>query len=184
MGAHTRALVIACAAVFALSCGRGRTDAPSVGTPRFDLADVTAAHGEFLAAKRALADIEARGATADGAALRAARARFDAAYERDQKVLAVFLTLAVNQRPEASQTHDALRLYAESAVAAARVLIDRGGDAARAVAVLEGAERPFRALGLAVPPGLAAALEQARRQQAGRPRGGRIGPETRSPGGD
>jgi hypothetical protein len=173
MGGSTRTLVIAGAVLIAASCGGNSPAVRSNGTDRFDFAAVTAAHGEFLAARKELADIEARRGDVDAESLRAARARFDATYERDQKVLAVFLTLAVNERPDAPQTREGLRLYAESAVADARVLIDRGGDPARAVAVLERAEKPFRALGLAPPPALVGGLEEARRRQGRHPATGR-----------
>ena len=176
MGGNTRTLVIAGAVLLAASCGGGSPAAKSNGTDRFDFAAVTASHGEFLAARKELADIEARGEDVDTESLRAARARFDATYERDQKVLAVFLTLAVNERPDARETREGLRLYAESAVADARVLIDRGGDPARAVEVLDRAERPFRALGLAPPPGVVAGLEEARRRQAQHPATARTAP--------
>ena len=184
MGGNTRTFVIAGAVLIATSCGGSSPAAKSNGTDRFDFAAVTAAHGEFLAARKELADLEAWGGDVDAESLRSARARFDATYERDQKVLAVFLTLAVNERPDARETREGLRLFAESAVADARVLIDHGGDPARAVAVLERAEKPFRALGLVPPPAVVAGLEEARRRQARSPATGRTAPPGGSAGKD
>jgi hypothetical protein len=174
MGGIARGSVTTGMLLLAVCCAARRQVAEPSGAARFRLADVIAAHGEFVAAENALAGIEARGGGADPRALRAARARFDAAYEHDQKVLAVFLTLAVNERPNAHETREALRLYEQRAVANARWLLDHGGDPARALHVLESAERPFRALGVALPPELAAALADARR----RPMAGSAVPES------
>jgi hypothetical protein len=168
MGGIARGSVTTGLLLLAVCCGARRPAAEPSGAARFGFADVIAAHGEFVAAKNTLAGMEARGGAADPGALRAARARFDAAYEHDQKGLAVFLTLAVNERPQAPETREGLRLYAQGAAANARWLLGHGSDPARALRVLEGAERPFRALGIALPPELAAALADARGRQGAR----------------
>ena len=168
MGHSTRELLLASTLLLTIACGaRGRSGAGDGGTAGA-LARLQAAHRDFAAAGAALADVEAQGAGAAPSAVAAARARFDTAYEGEQKALAVFLTLAVNERPTARETREGLELYATRAVELARLLLGRGGDPARAVAVLEGAGQPFRALGLPPPAELVACLREARQRQAGR----------------
>lgn len=166
MGHTTRALGTAGTLLLAVCCGADRRDAATGGGAISGFRRVKAAHEAFVTAGKALAEAEARGGTADSDALRAARARFDTAYERDQKTLAVFLTVAVNEWPNARETREALALYATSAVANARLLLDRGGDPGHAVEMLEGAGYPFRVLGLPPPPELVTSLAEARRRQA------------------
>ena len=171
MGSTTRHLTVGSALALAFACG-GQTRGTGYGSQaNAELARVRAARAEFVAARQALDRVqaEAREGSVDAEAIRRAQSAFDAAYTRDQKVLAVFLTVALNQRPRAPETREALGLYADAAVANARILLDRGGQARRAAEVLEDADRLFRALNLPVPNDLAAALAEARRAQASSP---------------
>ena len=171
MGPTASRLAAAALLVLAFGCGGQSPGTARQGQPSAEFARVRVARAEFVSAREVLdhAQAEAAGGSADADALRRARSAFDATYERYQKVLAAFLTVALNERPANPETLEALGLYADAAVSNARVLLDRGGDASRALEVLEGAERPFRALGLAVPHDLAAMLELARRVQASPP---------------
>ncbi len=167
--------------LFVLSCGGDGAGAPPGGGTSASFARVQEAHEGFVAASAGLAEAEARSASEDPEVLRAARAGFDAAYRREQKVLALFLTFALNERPHSRETLEALALYAKSATANAGLLLRRGGDPARAVECLEGAERAFRALGLPPPPEVVRGLAEARQRVAG---GGSAAPDAARPGAD
>lgn len=134
-------------------------------------ARVRSARAELVAAREALDRARAgtRGAAPDAGALRKAQAAFEAAYTRDQKLLAAFLNVALNERSDSPQTREALALYTESAVENARYFLGRAGDGRRALEVLEAAERCYRALGLPIPADLATTLTQARRFRATQP---------------
>jgi len=171
MGPTASRLAAVALLVLAFGCGDQARGTGQRAQPSTEFARVRVARAEFVSAREVLdhTQAEARGGSADADALRRAQSAFDAAYERYQKVLAAFLTVALNERPTNPETLEALGLYADAAVSNARVLLDRGGDASRALEVLEGAERPFRALGLAVPHNLAATLELTRRVLASPP---------------
>jgi hypothetical protein len=166
--ATRRHLAVASVLVLALGCG-GQTPGTGHGSQAIaEFARVRAARAEFVAAREALDRVqaEAREGRADAEAVRRAQSAFNAAYTRDQKALAAFLTVALNERPGTPETREALGLYAEAAVANARLLLVRDGNARRAAEVLHDADRLFRALNLPVPNDLAAALVEARRAQA------------------
>jgi len=135
---------------------------------KVQFARVRSARAELVAAREALNSSRAGGggAAADAGALRQAQDAFEAAYTRDQKLLAAFLNVALNESSGSPETREALALYTASAVENARYFLDRAGDGRRAVEVLEAAERCYRALGLPVPADLAATLARARRFQA------------------
>ena len=170
IGTTARGLAGAGALVLGLSCG-GPTGTGTAGGPSAEFARVKAARADLVAARQALARVQAaaQGDPTEGQDLQRAQSAFDAAYARDQRVLAAFLTVALNQRPDSQETRDALALYADGAVENARIILARGGEAGRAIEALEGAERPFRILGLPVPNELAETLEQARRAQSSSP---------------
>jgi hypothetical protein len=165
-----------------LACG----DRPSARgqAAESEFAAVKAAHSEFLAARAALSGVqdEARTGAAGTDALSRAQSAYDAAYAKDQKLLAAFLTVALNERPSDPQTREALGLYADTAVANARLILDRSGDGRRALQTLETAERPYRALGLTLPQDLEAAFQEARRVQANPPTATPTPPERQATG--
>ena len=171
MGLVTHRLAAAALLVLAFGCGGQSPGTSRQAQPSAEFAKVKTAHAEFVAARGTLerAQAEARAGGVDSNVLRQARFRFDSAYARYQKALAAFLSVALNERPANPETREALGLYADAAVANARILLDRGADRRRALEVLEGAERPFRALGLPVPTELATTLEEARRAQGSPP---------------
>jgi hypothetical protein len=165
VGASVSRLALVGPVVLALACGGPVPRTHEGIEAREGFAKVKAAHVQFVAARRVLERAEAGVAqrTANDAALWRARSAFDAAYATEQRTLAAFLTVALNEWPDAEETHEGLSLYAASAVDNARVLAERGGDAARAVEVLERAEQLFLASGLLPPHELTAALAEARR---------------------
>ena len=170
-GVTTRHLAVASVLVLAFGCG-GQTRGTGHSSQAIaEFARVRAARAEFVAVREALdrVRVEAREGSANAEAVRRAQSAFNAAYTRDQKVLAAFLTVALNERPTSPETLEALGFYADGAVSNARLLLDRGGDASRAIEILEGAERPFRALGVPLPHDLAVTLVEARRAQGSPP---------------
>lgn len=170
-GVTTRHLAVASVLVLAFGCG-GQTRATGRASRAIaDFARVRAARAEFVAARGALDRVQAQAleGSADAEAVRRAQSAFNAAYTKAQKALAAFLTVALNERPGAPETREALGLYADAAVANARILLDRGGEARRAVELLQDADRLFRVLNLPVPNDLAAALVEARRAQGSPP---------------
>lgn len=172
MGAIAARLAAIALLVLAFGCGdRPRGTGHRAHQTSSEFARVQVARAELAVARERSdqARAEAQGGKADADAVRRAQSEFGAAHERYQKVLAAFLTVALNERPASPETLEALGLYADAAVSNARILLDRGGDANRAIAGLEGAERLFRALGVPVPHDLAATLERARRVQASPP---------------
>jgi len=155
-------LVSSVLATVALACGPGSGTSAS----RFDVAAeftrVTAARTELSSARDRLARATASAPGAGPAGERElsdARAAFDAAYDNGQRVLARFLTVALNQAPERPETRAALDLYAADAVANARYVLDHDGNRDAALADLQGAGRAYAALGLAAPAQLAAAID-------------------------
>jgi hypothetical protein len=157
--------------VLAAACG-GR---PEPASARFDaaaeFAKVKAAHAQFASARDRLERAQSQASSRSGspgevALVREAAAAYDTAFARDQLVLAAFLNQALNLAPERPETREALALYAEAAVANARFLLDRGGDARQALEPLTAAERAYNTLGAPVPARLAAAVAEARRPPA------------------
>lgn len=164
-------LAVASFLVLACGCG-GQTPGAGQGPQEnAEFGRVRAARAEFVAAREALDRVqaEAKAGSADAETVRRAQSAFNQAYVRDQKVLAAFLTVALNEGSSKPETREALGFYADAAVTNARILLDRGGDAGRAVGLLEGAERLFRALNLPVPGDLATTLLEARRVQGSPP---------------
>src|SRR5664280_116938 len=157
--------------VLAAACG-GR---PEPTSARFDaaaeFAKVAAVHARFAAARDRLerAQLQApgpSGSPGEAVLVREAATAYDAAFARDQLVLAAFLNQALNLAPERPETREALALYAEAAVANARFLLDRGGDHRQALEPLTVAERAYTVLGVPVPARLVAAAAEARRPPA------------------
>lgn len=171
MALIARCLALVTVLALALACGNGARGIARRPAPSAEFAAVKAARSELLAARDALerSQAEARSVGADTDALRLARSAYDAAHAREQKALAAFLTVALNERPSDPETREALGFYADAAVANARFILELAGDPRRALETLESAERPYRVLGLPVPDDLAATIQQARRLQASPP---------------
>jgi len=133
----------------ALSTARERLDSARTGTPGLAL-------GQGLAETR----------------LKEAQADFDAAYARNQRVLARFLNVALNQAPGRPETKEALDFYARDAVSNGVYTLAHGGDRAAALKALADVERAYRALGLGVPREAASAIEDLRRSPTPTPLAG------------
>lgn len=97
--------------------------------------------------------------------LSAAERAFEEAYDKDQSVLSSFLTFALNDDAlkSAPQTRQALRLYADEALLNARDRVDKSGDYAKAIEILQTAESYYEFAELAVPQDLRESREQAQR---------------------
>jgi len=140
--------------------------------PAFDAAagyaGVTAARARLAAAHerldraQAAASARASGDPAVPPELRDAQAAYDQAYTLNQRVLAAFLTTALNEAPKRPETRLALDAFAADAVANARLAVDLGADLDRPAEALGRAERAYGALGLPVPAELAAAGRELR----------------------
>ncbi len=96
--------------------------------------------------------------------LPAAQRAVDAAYESDQDALSAFLNLVLNDEAlkNSSQTREALRLYADGAIANAGSFMDVSGDYGKAIDILQTAASYFEFAGAPVPENLQSALDQAR----------------------
>lgn len=154
--------------VLAAACGGRPEPAPVRFDAAAEFAKVAAVHARFASARDRLERAQSQapgpsGSPGDAALVREAAAAYDAAFARDQLVLAAFLNQALNLAPKRPETREALALYADAAVANARFLLDRGGDARQALEPLTAAERAYNALGVPVPARLTAAAAEARR---------------------
>lgn len=94
-----------------------------------------------------------------------AQRAFEAAYDTDQNLLSNFLTIALNDDAlkTAPQTHQALRLYADGAIANARNHIDVSGDYSKAIDILQTAESYYEFVGLEIPGDLREARARAQK---------------------
>lgn len=159
---------IVCAALV-VACGGG-SETPA---PHFDVsgeyAKVIAARARLTSASKQLdhaqPGISGPATSPDISAtdLTEARTAFDAAYAENQKVLARFLSMALNEAPERPETKEALDSFARDAVANARYVLDHAADRTKALEALARVERAYHELGLVVPHDLAAVLEEMRR---------------------
>ena len=165
-------LALTAAAALAVACGGRSEDSPSGFDVASEFARVASAADELATARHRLdsartvppgPDAASRPA---GAPLREAQAAFDATYARTQKVLARFLTIALNEAPARPETRNALDLYAREAVSNGRYTLEHGGDRAAALKGLEDAERAYRVLGLVLPREAASTMEELRRTPA------------------
>ncbi len=156
------------------ACG-GSENAASRFDVRAEYARVSAARARLEAAHarldRALGVPPGPDGSAGGSAgdVAAARAAYDEAYAANQRALARFLSIALNVAPARPETRQALDAFARDAVANARDVLDRGAERGAVTTALLRAERAYRALGLAVPPGLSASLEELRRTPSVQP---------------
>lgn len=98
------------------------------------------------------------------AQLPAAQRTFDEAYEADQNAISNFLNLTLNDEAlkGAPQTREALRLYADGAVANARNFMDLSGDYGKAIDILQNAVTYFEFAGAPLPENLQETLARAR----------------------
>lgn len=172
--------VVILALTVVLGCGGDTKDKAAATDIAGEFAKVQQARGALDAARSTLetlrAEVDAlKGKTnlaADEAARKAdlesqlpgAQRAFDEAYESDQDALSAFLNLVLNDEAlkGAPQTRDALRLYADGAIANASNFMDVSGDFGKAIDILQTAESYFEFAGAPVPDNLRGALERAR----------------------
>ena len=138
----------------------GAANRPRPASAQFDaaaeFARVTAAHAEFVSARERLdrAQASAPPGTQEGTPPSCAgRVGFDAAYARDQQLLAAFLNRGAQPRARPGPRRaEALALYADAAPSnAAPSSSARGGDAQRALEPSTPRSAPTAALGIPVP---------------------------------
>ncbi len=149
--------MLASAAALAAACGRAPSESPSGFDVAAEFAKVTAARATAAAARGRLAATPVPGGGD-------AHAEFDAAYARSQRLLARFLTVALNEAPGRPETKAALDLYAGDAVANANYAFEHDGNRTAALADLARARRAYEALGVAAPPAVAAAIDRLGRE--------------------
>jgi len=165
MRAADRHFALMAVALLALACASRSDDLPSGFDIVSEFAKVTSAEAELSTARERLDSAQTGPPGSDvaqGSAevrLKGAQAAFDAAYARNQRVLAGFLNVALNEAPDRSETKDALDLYARDAVSNGRYTAEHGGDRAAPLKALADVERAYRALGLGVPREVASEME-------------------------
>jgi len=132
----------------------------TLDTARNELAAVRNELAGLAAKARLSSEEQARRADLE-LQVKALEGRFDDAYNADQTALASFLNVALNDLPDAPETREALRLYAEEAVRNAEERIAKAGDYGRAIDQLTTARQYFEAVKAPVPPALQSAIDQA-----------------------
>lgn len=97
--------------------------------------------------------------------LPAAERAFEEAYDEDQSALSNFLTSALNDDAlkTAPQTRQALRLYADEALRNAHDRVEKSGDYAKAIEILQTAESYYEFAGIEVPQDLRESRELAQK---------------------
>ncbi len=181
MGRKPTIAVVILALAVVLGCGGSTKEKAPAANLAEEFAKVQQARSALDAARNTLAEVRAElealkakpKLTADETERKAvlesqlpeAQRAFDAAYEKDQDALSAFLTLVLNDEalkssPEARQ---ALRLYADGAIANANNFMDVSGDYGRAIDILQTAASYYEFVEVPVPEDLQAALERARK---------------------
>ncbi|MCX7894345.1 MAG: outer membrane protein assembly factor BamE [Thermoanaerobaculum sp.] len=115
-----------------------------------------------LREKPSLSSQEAQRKQALEEQLKQATKELDQIFTDDQNELASFLNTALNEAPQAPETLEGLKLYAEDAMMNARDFMNEAGDYRRAVELLETAQGYFESVSAPVPTELQALLQEAR----------------------
>lgn len=173
--------VVTLALTVVLGCGGSTKEQEASADVAGEFGKVQQAHGALDAARSALTNLRAEldALKAKGnltteetarkgeleAQLPGAQRAFDAAYENDQNALSNFLNVALNDEAmkNAPQTREALRLYADGAIANANNFMEVSGEYSKAIDVLQTAASYFEFIEAPVPEDLQAALEHAKR---------------------
>jgi len=161
-----------------LACGGKKEEAKKVDLAG-ELAKVKAAHQQHLekanklaelrkelAALREKAKLDAAETQRKGqleAEVKAASQELDKVFTEDQNLLTSFLNTALNEAPQAQETREGLKLYAEDAMLNARDYMDEAGDYAKAIELLETAQSYFAGISAPVPQELTNLLEEAKK---------------------
>lgn len=173
--------VVVLALTVVLGCGGSTKEQSATADVAGEFAKVQEARSALDAARSALTDVRAEldalnakgNLTAEETARKGeleaqlldAQRAFDAAYEDDQNALSNFLNLALNDEAmkNAPQTREALRLYADGAIANAMNFMEVSGEYGKAIDVLQTAASYFEFIEAPVPEDLQATIEKAQR---------------------
>ncbi len=95
--------------------------------------------------------------------VRQASKELDTVFTEDQNELANFLNTALNDAPQAPETLEGLKIYAEDTILNAKDFMNEAGDYRKAVELLETAQSYFESVSAPVPSELTSLLEEARK---------------------
>lgn len=142
------------------------------------LGKVKALHAQHLEKAKSLAELRAElGQLKDKPKLDAAETQrkqqleeqvkqvskeLDKVFTDDQNELAAFLNTALNEAPQAPETLEGLKIYAEDTILNAKDFMNEAGDYRKAVELLETAQSYFESISAPVPSELKSLLEEAR----------------------
>lgn len=170
--------VLALAVVALLACGGKKTEQLKVDL-QAQLQQVKALHTQYLEKaaklrelrnelaklreKRKLNNAEAEQKQKLEEEVKAASRELDQIFSEDQNELAAFLNTALNDAPQAPETLEGLKIYAEDAILNARDYMNEAGDYRKAVELLETAESYFTMTSATPPEELSELLEEAKR---------------------
>lgn len=172
-------VVVAVTVALLAACGGKKEEqAPKINLGE-QLAKVKALHVQHLEKARALQNLRAELAQLkEKPKLDAAEAQrkqqledqvkqaskeLDRVFTDDQNELAAFLNTALNEAPQALETLEGLKIYAEDTVLNAKDFMNEAGDYRKAVELLETAQSYFESISAPVPAELKSLLEEARK---------------------
>ncbi len=179
MASKTTITVVIVALTVVLGCGGSTKEKAATADVAGEFAKVQQARSALDAARSKLANVRAEldalkskaNLAADEAGRKAqleaqlseAQRAYDAAYESDQNALSSFLNLVLNDDAlkTAPQTRQALRLYADGALANANSFMDVSGEYGKAIDILQNAKSYYDFAGVPVPEDVQAALQRA-----------------------
>lgn len=95
--------------------------------------------------------------------VKAVSRELDQIFTEDQNELAAFLNKALNDAPQAPETLEGLKIYAQDTILNARDYMNEAGDYRKAVELLETAESYFAAISATPPDELEELLKEAKR---------------------
>ncbi len=95
--------------------------------------------------------------------IKQASKELDKVFTDDQNELASFLNTALNDAPQAPETLEGLKIYAEDTMLNAKDFMNEAGDYRKAVELLETAQSYFEGVSAPVPAELKSLLEEARK---------------------
>jgi len=161
-----------------LACGGKKDEAPKVDLAA-QLAKVKALHSQHLAKAEQLRELRTKLAALrdkpklDQAEMeqkaqleeeaKAVSKELDKIFTEGQNELASFLNVALNEAPQAPETLEGLKIYAEDAMLNAKDYMEEAGDYRKAVELLETAQSYFQSIGVSAPQELVSLLDQAKK---------------------
>jgi len=176
---QTPRILVGLVALSLLACGGQKKQEAAKVDLAAQLAKVQALHAQHLAKAKELRELRSQlAALRDKAKLDQAETQWKAQLEEqvkavskeldkiftdDQNELANFLNVALNEAPQAPQTVEGLKIYAEDAMLNAKDYMDEAGDYRKAVELLETAQSYFQTVGAPVPQELSSLMEEAKK---------------------